>query len=286
MKFLQTSFCILVTACLMGFPYSAKASGWPQPKGSAYLKLGQYLIISDQYFAPSGDVIDITTTGFYSTYLYAEYGLTDRLTVSAYMPFFVRSTLNEVETTDGDLLNEGDEVNSFGDTDISLKYGLFQKNNWAVSASLTLGLPLGEPQGGNTELLQTGDGEFNQLLAVEVSRSFQNGNAFVSALVGINNRTENFSDEFRYGVEGGVKVANKHWFILKINGIESLQNGDAASIANNGIFSNNLEYVAITPEFNFQVKDNWGVSLAVGGAPIARRVLAAPSFNVGLFATL
>ncbi len=261
------------------------ASGWPQPKGSSYLKLGQYLIVSDKYFAPSGDVIDIVTTGFYSTYLYAEYGLTNKLTVSAYAPFFVRSTLNSLETSDGFQITEGDEVNSFGDTDISFKYGLYQKNNWAVSASVTLGLPLGNPTGGETGVLQTGDGEFNQMLAVEVSRSFNNGNAFLSALVGVNNRTEGFSEEFRYGLEAGVKVS-KHWLILKINGIESFQNGDAEGAGNNGIFSNNLEYLAITPEFNFQVQENWGVSLAVGGAPIARRVLAAPSFNVGLFATL
>jgi len=255
--------------------------GWPQPKGSGYFKLGQYGIVADQYFTPAGDIVDITTTGFYSTYLYGEYGVTDKLTAVVYFPFFSRSTLNRIESASGDLVQEGESVNSLGDTDVSLKYNLINKGI-AVSAALTLGLPLGNPSGGTSGLLQTGDGEFNQMLSLEASKSFNSGKTYVSAMLGFNNRTESFSDEVRYSLEGGIN-ASDWWFIVRMYGITPLKNGNEEIIVNNGIFSNNIEYISLSPEVVYAVNDKFGVSVGAGFAFNAKRVLAAPAFNAGIY---
>lgn len=261
--------------------------GWPQPKNKGYFKLGQFALVSDQYYAPNGEIVDITTTGIFLTSIYGEYGVTDRLTVIAYVPFFARATLNElVSETTGEVLAEGDELNSFGDTDLSFKYGLIRDKPIVVSATLTLGLPLGNPGGGATGVLQTGDGEFNQMITLDASRSFGNGKTYASIYFGFNNRTKNFSDELRYGAEVG-HTFNSKWFVaLKLGGVKSLNNGSDLETPSNGIFSNNLEFLSLTTDVAYSVNEKFGISAAFATAFSGKRILAAPAFSLGVFMKL
>lgn len=280
---MNTVYKTLLATCAIFMSVQAYAGGgWPQPKNSGYFKLGQYGIIADNYFTPAGDIVDITTTGYYSTYLYGEYGLTDKLTAVVYFPFFSRSTLNRLEDQEGNLIQEGESVNSLGDTDVSLKYNLINKSV-AVSVALTLGLPFGNASGGASGLLQTGDGEFNQMLSIEAGKSLgSNGKYYVSGMLGFNNRTEGFSDEFRYSLEGGAHFG-KWWSILRMYGIKSFKNSSESFQPNNGIFSNDIEYVSVSPEVVYEAKENWGVSMGAGFAFNAKRVLAAPAFTAGIY---
>lgn len=256
--------------------------GWTQPKGEVYLKFGQYTILADSYYTPSGDIIDITTTGYYATSAYAEIGITDKITGIIYFPFFVRSTLNELQASDGTLIADGDDLNSVGDVDVTVKYGFLKQGAFVGSVSLTLGLPLGNPAGGDTQLLQTGDGEFNQMITMELSKSFAQGKFYSTILAAFNNRTENFSDEFRYGLELGYQI-KPVWLITRIYGVTSFKNGDDTIIANNGIFSNNLEYLSFSPEIAYNINDKMGISLGAGFAFRGKRVLADPSYSLGWY---
>jgi len=260
--------------------------GWPIPKAKGYFKLSQLAIVANQYYSPSGEIIDISTASIYISSLYGEYGLTDRLGVTAYVPFFSRATLNEKVSPNGTLLAEGDAVNSLGDFDISLKYGLIVNKPIVVSATLTFGLPLGNSAGGDTQVLQTGDGEFNIMLGLEASRSFDKGKGYVNTLVAFNNRSENFSDEYRLGAEVGYRIFSKVSGALKVLSVNSFENGSDLETPSNGIFSNNIEYLAISPEVNYFVNDSFGISAGIGFAASGKRVLAAPSFSIGLFKSL
>ncbi len=128
---------------------SAEAGGgWPQRKGKIYLKLSGWWVVADQHFTSSGMIDPNLTRANYITSLYAEYGITNRLTGIVYFPFFSRAVVNEqLSGTTGDVILEGDAINSVGDTDIQLKYGLFQNGSVKVSTSLTLGLPTGISSG-------------------------------------------------------------------------------------------------------------------------------------------
>lgn len=266
---------------------SMAGGGWPQKKGRGYFKLSQFAIISDRYFSPAGDLLDIATASIYQTSFYGEYGLSDRLTAIAYIPFFARATLNEqVSGLNGDVLAEGDAVNSFGDTDLTLKYGLIVNKPIAVSASLTFGLPLGNNTGGNTGVLQTGDGEFNQVVTLEASRGLRKGRAWISALLAFNNRSNNFSDELRYGLELGHRLGDNWIANFKLLSVNSLRNGNDVETPANGIFSNNIEYIATTYELAYSFNEKYGVSAAIGTALDGKRVLASPSFSVGVFMNL
>lgn len=259
--------------------------GWPQAKGSGYYKLNQNWIIADSFYGPEGDLVSIRTTSLYTTSLYGEYGITKRLTVILYFPFFVRNTLNEEQYSPSGTVIPGEALNAVGDTDISFKYGLIIDKPVVLSATLLFGLPFGKTSGGEGGILQTGDGEFNQMLRIDASASFYPAPVYASAYVGFNNRTENFSDEFRLGAEVGYTFFKKLTAIAKLDIVQSTYNG-GEEVAENGIFSNNTEYVSPTLEFGYAVQERWGVALSGGFAFSAKNILASPNFGVGLYAKL
>lgn len=271
---------LIILLCLISMQgYSG--GGWPQSKGSGYFKLSQNYIGSPNFFAPDGSIVEITTIQLFTTSLYGEYGITNRLTGLVYFPFFVRNTLNDVQFNQNGVIVPGDAFQSVGDTDIGFKYGIIVNKPIVVSASLILGLPLGVTAGGSSQILQTGDGEFNQMVKIDVSHSFYPKPFYVSAYVAFNNRTNDFSDEVRFGAEIGFTL-KKFIPILKLNVIESLYNGDAEA-AQNGIFSNNTEYVSPTVELNYQASEKWGVSGSGGFAFSGKNILASPNWGVGLY---
>ena len=255
----------------------------PAPGCPQYVaKVGTYWIKGSKYYTPDGRIADITTTGFYSSSFYMEYGITDKLTAIVNAPFYVRSTLNEVRLPNGNLVQSGDELNSLGDIDISMKYGWFNNGKIVSAVSLTLGIPSGNPSGGNTMLLQSGDGEFNQLIEGFVSSSFFKGKGFGTATLGYNNRTNGFTNEFRYGIELGYKIKS-FWFIMRSYGVKPLESGVDDFVANNGIFSNRIEFLAYSPEILFEITDRIGVSASAGYAVYGKRILASPSYSFGVY---
>ena len=279
----QVGQIILIFLLFFLFQLPAVAGGgWTQPRGSGFFKLGQSVLIAGSYFQPNGEIIEIPTISLYTTSLYAEYGITDRLTTVVYFPFFVRSTLNRTEFVSGLEAEPGDFVNSLGDADVGFKYGLITEGPVVVSAGITLGLPLGETAGGNTNILQTGDGEFNQLITIEASHGFGNVPLYATALLGFNNRTKNFSEEFRYGLEVGYSF-NKITAQLRLYGVESFKNGDARGGAGNTIFANDTEYLSITPEIAYNLNEKVGITASAGFAAFGSKILASPNYGVGIF---
>ncbi|MCZ8215129.1 MAG: hypothetical protein O9262_02770 [Cyclobacteriaceae bacterium] len=273
---------ILFVVCLLTSVEVLAGGGWPQGKKRYYVKVGQNTIVSPYYYSPSGKIIDIRTTSLYTTSFYGEYGVNDRLTAILYLPFFVRATLNEVQYRQSGRVDEAEFLNAFGDTDISLKYTLIKDKPIVLSTTVLFGLPLGETRGGASGILQSGDGEFNQMLRVDASHSFYPKPLYVSAYVGFNNRTKNFSDDFRTGAEAGYTFNNKFIAILKLDVVQSFFNGSDL-VADNGIFSNNTEYISPSVELAYAVKKNWGVSASAGFALAGRNILASPNLGVGIY---
>jgi len=269
---------------LLASHFTIAGGGWPQKKGKGFFKFGQTAIIANKYFDSEGNVIDITTISLYTTSLYGEYGITDRITAIAYVPFFVRSTLNEVQNTQTGVILPGDELNAFGDTDIGIKIGLTHKKPVAVSASLIVGLPLGKSALKDQTFLQTGDGEFNQMVMVDAGRGFNKW--YMNVGVGFNNRTQGFSDEFRYTYEIGYTGYKKLILTVKVNGVKPLNNATAAETIGNGVFANKVEYLAYGPEISYKIKNNFGVTSSAFFAVAAKRILASPNVGIGLFYTL
>jgi len=278
---------IAVLTILFSLTTAASAGGgWPQKKGKGYFKLSEWWIISNQHYTNTGQIDPNVTSGIFNTSAYFEYGITDRLTVTGYVPFFSRSYNNNIiSLTSGETLFEGESINSFGDTDLGLQYGLTQgKIN--TSLSLVFGIPFGNSAGGSQGNLQTGDGEFNQMLRLDAGIGFKlaGQNAYANTYVAYNNRTQGFADEYRFGVESGVNLLNnKLLALVRVFGVLSAHNGNTTLDTGTSIFANNAEHISISPELNYNIGQDWGVSASVSTAVYGRLIFASPSYSVGVY---
>ncbi|MEM1221107.1 MAG: hypothetical protein AAGH79_19455 [Bacteroidota bacterium] len=270
--------------------------GWPQPKGKGFFKLNQSFLRAQSFYSLDGSLVDITTTTVYISSIYGEYGFTDRFTGILYAPLFVRSTINDRKSTINDVVEPGDAFDGIGDFQLGLKYGILTEGPVALSASLILGLPFGDNVGGDTELLQTGDGEFNQLLKLEASHSFYPKPIYATLSVGYNNRGDatfaysageedvSFSDEFHWGGEIGWTPSDKWLIALKWAQVASMNNGgNTGNTGASSIFGNNASYFAISPEVNYQFAGQWGVSASLGTAVSGENILAGPNIGFGIY---
>ncbi len=281
LKLILTSIFIITTFSI------GLAGGWPQPKGNGFFKLDFTAIHARKLYGADGSIFNLngagTQLGYYNTSFYGEYGITNRLTVVSYVPFFVRNKVNEgIGAITGEILQPGLSNNSIGDIDLGLRYGLFSKGGVSIAALLFLGLPTGDAT--NENLLFTGDGEFNQLLRLEAGVGAAKW--YATGYVGFNNRTNNFSDEFRYEIEFGHKFLNNQLIAgVKLAGIKSFNNGDPTN-GGNGLFANNVEFLSPQAFLAYEFKNNFGVSAQIAGVLNGQNVLAAPSVSFGVYRKL
>lgn len=284
-KYISLLLFLLVTGA------TAFAGGpWTQKKGKGYFKLSEWWIIFNQHYTDAGLIDPNLTTGIFNTSFYGEYGFTDRFTTMIYVPLLSRNYMNNlVSATTGDVLVEGEAINTLGDTDVGFKYSLTKPGSkWPVSATLTLGIPTGKQVAGKLDNLQTGDGEFNQIFQIDAGRGFQikkKVSSYVSTYVGFNRRANGFSEEFRYGIESGLGfMNNKLWIIARLLGVESFKNGKTAeTITSTSLFANNTEYTSYSFEAAYYVQKRLGFSVSFASAFRGEIIAAAPSYSVGIF---
>lgn len=257
------------------------AGAWTQQKGKGYFQIGSQILRANQFYEPGGNKIDITTLGDYTVTFYGEYGITNKLTVIGSLPVFRRITLNRVEgINSGTELFGGDTKNGISDFDIGVKYSIAKFGSTVMSASLTIGIPVGDNKQKNG--LYTGDGEWNQQLSVGIGHSFS-GPFYFSADAGFNNRVEGYSDEVRYNLEIGYSW-EKFIFIMKANGVETLRNGvDAVLGGAGGLFANNQQYLVFGPEIVYSFNESLGVNAGAVTATRAENVVSGIAYRVGVF---
>jgi len=264
--------------------------GWTKAPKKGYFKLGQYWLVADKHFTDTGLFDPNVTTGVFITSVYGEYGIAPRWELQAYLPLLARNYTNNVRSaTTGDLIQAGEAINTIGDIDLRIKYGLLNTTKVVLAPSLLLGLPTGKNGGGSQGNLQTGDGEFNVYPRVDAStahRIFEQ-TVYASAYGGYNLRSNNYSDEVRWGGEIGIGlIEDRFWFNFKVDNVTSQKNGlPPSESVGTGIFANNTEFTALTYEGAIYVDKakKWGVSASYSTARNAKLILAAPSYNVGVF---
>ncbi|ANW96597.1 hypothetical protein AXE80_10040 [Wenyingzhuangia fucanilytica] len=282
MKYLKSTLIL----CFL-FAFQFVNAQWNKGKGNGYYKLSAWSLVADQHYTSTGDIDPNATRGNFTLSLYGEYGLTNKLDVITYLPFFTRIYQNaQVSGTNGSVIQEGEAVNAVGDIDVGIRYGLLKRNHFALSTTLKLGLPTGKDKAGSDGSYQTGDGEFNQLITVDAGTSYQlfHKPAYTKAYVGFNNRTQGFSDEFHYGIESGIKLWSKLWVLGRINSINSFKNGTlSAQNAQGSIFANNIEYISVGGEVAYYITSKLGVSLNYTSAVSGRIIYARPSISAGVF---
>ena len=289
-KNIFTAFILVVVF----FPSAMAGGGWVKKKGSGYYKLTQWWVVSDEHFVSPGLKDPNITTGFFNTSIYVEHGITDRITGLLYFPFLSTITRNaEISGTNKQVLAEGESFTSLGDADLSIKYGITKPGSaFVLAGTITFGIPIGNNSGGSDGSLQTGDGEFNQLLRFDLSRSFSLGKNkmfYGNVYSGINNRTNNFSDEFRLGAEIGVPfLKSRLWVISRLDKVISFKNGISSAEGSSGatVFANNTEFTSLGGEIAFKFNEKMGISYSLTHNINGSIIFAGTSHSIGIFLDL
>lgn len=289
-KLTKINFTLIVVVFLLVIPTDAFCGGpWTKSKGKYYFKLSQWSLKFDQHYTDNGLIDPNITTGIYNTFLYTEYGLSDRFTTIFNGSLFSRNVMNNLRSaTNNNIIVQGDAINSIGDIDLGIKYGLTKPGAQVpIALSVILGIPTGVTGKGEFGNLQTGDGEFNQQIQVDIGKgfTFKNNSAYYSAYAALNNRTKGFSEELRFGAEFGLGIFNsKLWLSSKLNFIRSFKNGELASEVNStSIFANNTEFTSLGVEANLFLTSKVGISINYTTALSGRIIAAAPSYSIGFF---
>ncbi len=271
---------LVLVLFLIGYAANANAGAWTLARGSGYYNISSAMERSDTFANADGSHTDITTLGNYSLSVYGEYGLLDNLTLIGYLPFR-RLVLNkQVGRPSGFVYFGVDDVTGIADAEIGLRGRLLHSGANVVSASITLGVPLGDHKHFNG--LVTGDGEFNQRLVLQWG--YSRHPAYLSADFGIDNHTDGFADEWLYAAEVGYSFQPALMLILRARGSESRKNGnDAITGGMGGLYANNKRYMTYGPELVYSMAGNMGLSLSALRSARTRNALVAPTFSLSFF---
>ncbi|WP_418262861.1 hypothetical protein [Flavobacterium faecale] len=259
---------------------------WNKGKGNAYYKLATSLLVADEHFTSAKEKDPNITRGNFIVSAYGEYGLATKWDVLAYIPLLTRVYQNkQISATTGYQIAKGESVNTIGDIDLGVRYGLIKNDQIALSTTLKLGLPTGKKQGGSDGSLQTGDGEFNQLVQLDLGIPFKINslNLYSKIYSGFNNRTKGFSDEFHFGAEIGTTIANKLFVATKFNNVRSFNNGTLNNQTGQGIFANNVEFTNLGGELGYYISNKFGVLLNYTAILTGKITYAAPTYTAGVF---
>jgi hypothetical protein len=249
--------------------------GWTQKKGSGFYKLDFRYLPGKAVYNDKGEKFNLTIKDM-SFGFYGEHGISDELTLTANWITFQKISVDDLAAASSE-----SEVSGIGDAGLGIRYLVGNFGNSVLSAAGRVGIPIGETYE-NGELW-LGTGEWNQTFGLEFGHSFYPAPAYVSAVIYYRNRNEGFSDEIKWGVEGGYSFNEVVSLIGRFHGLNTLENGIEDFIGGFAIYSNNQKYIAYGLELIY--KFNSGVGLAVGyeSGGAGRNIISAPVLSFGLF---
>lgn len=258
-------------------------SAWVQPKGGIYTQLS-YNDISDynRIFNKNGG--DLYTSRRISDRVfqwYTEIGLTDKVTVVTSIPFKIQKSGELVSEFTAPVAIEEGKLNAFGNIGIAGRYQLMKKK-YNVALQLQVNLPTSKFDSDTG--LSTGIDAFSFIPTVAVGRGI--GDWFYQGNTGFSLRTNNYSTQFKFYVEGGKRFFDQLWVIAFIDIVESLENGnriDPTQSFQTYLNLNDNEYGGFGVKLIEELTGQIGITAAVGGAFSGHLEAHRPSFNFGVY---
>lgn len=280
MKFKTLLFSLFITSTLLA------QSPWTKEKGDLFVNVS-YTTISD-YNEIFGDP-DYFTNGKITdnTYqIYSEYGLSDKITFIASIPLKSISVNNFVYIDPAincvgdcsEILNFNETA--FGNISLGIKQQFYNKG-WVISGQFVTELNTGsfdEKSG-----IRTGYDAFTFTPQLLAGKSF--GKTFFQSHIGVDVRTNDYSNNFKIGGEFGGKVLKNIWLIGFVDIVESFEDGNRINDNPlNGLYQNDQEYGAYGVKAILQLCD-LGVTASFANAFSGNNVPKQTAFSIGIFNT-
>jgi len=278
---MRNIICLLLLLFASSLSYSQSA--WTKPKGEIYTQLAFNDISNySSIFNKNGDdlypsrVITDQTIQWYT-----EYGVSNTVTLVASIPFkllktgdLVPENLNPISIAEGNF-------NTLGNISLAARFK-FPTKKYALSAQLQVELPTGsfdEDTG-----LRSGFESYTILPTIAIGNGREN--LFFQAFTGVFLRTNDYSNGFKFYVEGGKRFFDQLWVIAYVDVVDSFEDGNVeTAIQNLGTFLNlnDKEFSGFGIKLIEELNDKFGITTAFGGAFSANLEAKKASFNVGLY---
>lgn len=257
-------------------------SPWVAEKGKGYAQLGyttigpyKDLFLSNGNAYPlSNEITDRTLQ------VYGEYGIGSGTSIITTIPVKIltsgRSLIPSlpIRTRSGDFTTLGN-------------IQLAARHNFVNKKVVFSGQLLAElPTSGYDEATGLRGGLNALSIIPTLSAGFSNEKLYEFVSVGAAIRSNDYSSEWRLGIELGYQLIKRIFIIGVIDIVQNFENGNAIESANQlgtGLYLNNQSYSALGIKGIVGLTDNVGISGAFYGAGSGNLVAKSPSINFGLY---
>lgn len=259
-------------------------SPWTKEKGKAYTQVSfttiptYSTIFGDPDYKSQREISDNTLQ------IYAEYGLTDKTTILASIPYKMISSGDFTQDMSLVLpvsLTEKVSEAALGNIELGVKHN-FYKKNWVLSGQLSVEV--------NTSKYYTNSGLRTGYDAWSFTPLFLAGKgkekSYFQTFIGATIRTNEYSSNFKIGGEYGGKIFKDFWLIGFIDIVKSFKNGDVALPINNqltSLYVNDQEYGAFGAKLIYEFSNSFGLNAGLGGAFFGNNVAKSPALTIGLY---
>lgn len=254
-------------------------SAWTQKKGKTYTQLS-YSTISDYdrlFGEPDYNTERKITDN--TIQLYGEYGLTDKTTLLLNLPLKLIKTGDQVFNTVP--VTTATNKTALGNIEIGIKHLLYNK---AFTLSGQLSIEANTSTFDDNSGIRTGYDAWSFTPTLNAGKSF--GKMYAQAFIGGHIRTNDYSSNFKFGAEYGIKFIQRIWVIGYLDFVSSFNNGDIILPESNlltGLYVNNQEYSAYGVKGIVEINENFGASAGFGGAFSGNNVARQAAISFGLY---
>ena len=275
---------ILPILFLFSFHLLLAQGPWAQGKGNGYGQVVFNIIPTySSIFDGSGgsreserEISEIVLSS------YVELGITNNLTLGATIPFNISSTGAATSITETPNLPAGN-LSSLGNVSLFGKYTI---GNGPLKVALIPKVDLPTSTRSDVTGLSSGVDAYTFRPAISIGKS--GTQAFYYGYFGYGLRSNEHNDFLSFGIEGGLKLSEKFTFIVNVDRLQNIDNGNPLvdSLANieTGLHTSFQEYTAFLLKFFVDdVVNDFGFFFSLGGGSNANSVASSPALSVGVF---
>jgi hypothetical protein len=272
----------LIISLLSAAQSAVAQQAWTRPQGGWYAQVGvsalqaNSLINGTDELIPLGrEVRDLTLQA------YGEYGLTNRLTLSAQVPLKMMSVQNQGNASATPA--EGSMV-ALSNLQATLTANFFQKNGWVVSGKTSVQLPTARFESATG--LRSGFDAWS--IMPSVAAGIGRSRFFASAEGGYAFRTNGYSNRVFGAAQVGTYFGKRQQW-LPIVGLEMMKSGsdgtyDDGTSATTGLYLEGQSYLSPSLKIGYRANRNMYLWLSAGGGmgTITREIIASPGVSFSI----
>ncbi len=283
MKNFKAYFLFVLTMLLLCLlPYASNAqSAWVKEKGKLYSQLSYSSIpeyggiYSDESYVPSRLITDNTIQ------LYAEYGLSDKLTLIGSVPIKAIKTGETTANSTFPLTINEKSKTTLGNITLGLKHKIYDAK-FVVSGQLNIALNTSSFD--NASGIRSGYDAYTFTPTLNIGRGYSK--YYIQGFTGFDIRTNGYSSNFKIGGEAGFTGIKNIVLVGFLDYVKSFENGTItlpASSLETGLYINDQEYAAIGLKGLYNFTPNFGITAGMNGALSANNVPRKMAMSAGVF---